>query len=146
MFVKEAVPWDDAYKIGIKSIDNQHKKLFELVNRLYDLKEGKNTKEELRIILYEFSDYVKVHFKDEEEYMSSIGFPEAKEHRELHKNLVDYLAKIIQTPAKLEIIKTKMKVVAKRVLIDHIMHEDTKIKFFAIQNGNEEIFDITNLE
>lgn len=144
MSLNQKIPWDDAYKIGIKGIDNQHKKLFELVNRLYELEEGKNTKEELRTILYEFSDYVRVHFKDEEDYMHSIGFPEIKEHKELHQTLIEYLAKIIHTPAKLEIIKTKMRVIAKRVLIDHITQEDTKIKLYAMQN--EGMIDITDLE
>lgn len=136
------IPWDDSYIIGIKAIDNQHKKLFDLVNRLYDVEEGENSKEELRTILYEFNDYMKVHFKDEEEYMASIDFPDLKNHRKIHQKLIENLATIIHTPAKLEIIKTKMRVVAKRVLIDHIMHEDIKIKLYALKDCNEEIFDL----
>ena len=87
------------------------------------------------------------HFKDEEEYMSSIKYPQLEEHKKLHQELIDYLASVIKTPAKLEIIKTKMKVVAKRALIDHIMNEDTKIKLFKITQGgdSEEIFDITDI-
>ncbi|MDD2906832.1 MAG: hemerythrin family protein [Sulfurimonas sp.] len=142
----QKIAWDNSYRLGIKKIDQQHKKLFELVNRLYDLEEGVNTKEELRVILYEFSDYVKVHFQDEEDYMTSIAFPDLKNHKLLHEHLVDSLSKIIQTPAKLDIIKTKMRVLAKRVLIDHILQEDTKIKLYALQNCDEEIFDISDIE
>ncbi len=141
----EKIPWDDRYAIGIESLDDQHKKLFKLVNRLYEIKEHKITKERLKSILYEFSDYMKTHFHEEEEYMSSIGYDKLEEHKALHQELIDYLASVINKPAKLDIIKTKMKIVAKRALIDHIMNEDTKIKLFLIEQDleNEIIFDIT---
>jgi hemerythrin len=141
----QKIAWDDSYKIGINEIDRQHKMLFDLVNRLYDLEEGQNTKEKLRTILYEFSDYVKIHFQDEEAYLDSIGFPGIVEHKEVHQNLIDNLGKIIQTPARLDIIKTKMRVIAKRALIDHIMQEDIKIKLYVVQSGKEVIFNISSI-
>lgn len=36
------VHWEDNYSIGIRSIDKQHRKLFNLVNKLYDLEESPN--------------------------------------------------------------------------------------------------------
>ena len=71
----EKVHWENAYSVGIKDIDKQHKKLFELVNKLYDLNDNANIKEEIRDILYAFSDYTKVHFKDEEDYMNPSLIP-----------------------------------------------------------------------
>jgi len=130
----EKVHWKNEYTIGIRSIDNQHKKLFELVNRLFELDENPNIKEEIRDILYAFRDYTIVHFSDEEEYMRSIGYPELEAHIETHKHIVESLHKIIQVPAPLNIIKVKMKVVAKRVLIDHIVNEDHKIGVFVREN------------
>ena len=100
MLHNQKVPWDNEYKIGIEMIDTQHEKLFNLVNRLYDLEDSSNNKEKLRTILYEFSDYMKVHFTDEEEYMESINFPYLKEHKQLHADIIESLAKIIHTPAK----------------------------------------------
>lgn len=143
----EKIPWDDRYSLGIEAIDTQHKQLFALVNRLYDLQENKNTKDELRTILYEFSDYMQTHFKEEEEFMLSIGYDKLEEHKQLHKDIINHLTSVIQTPTKLSIMKTKMKIVAKRALIDHIMHEDSKIKLFQISNdkNNEEAFDITDI-
>ncbi len=140
----QKISWDDSYKIGIEMLDYQHKKLFDLVNRLYDLEDSQDTKEELRVILYEFNDYMQTHFQEEEEYMLSIGFPNLQEHKQLHKDIVEYLSQIIHTPAKLSIIKSKMRVVAKRALIDHIMNEDSKIKLVLLGEG-ETSFDITDL-
>ena len=141
----QKVPWDDRYKLGIDRIDTQHEKLFELVNRLFELEDSNSNKEELRSILYEFSDYMKTHFHDEEEYMSMIDFPELEEHKKLHQEIIDSLTQIITTPAKLSIIKSKMRIVSKRALIDHIMHEDTKIKMFVSEQEEEDIFDISDI-
>jgi hypothetical protein len=33
----EKIHWNNEYSLGIGTIDSQHKKLFTLVNRLYDL-------------------------------------------------------------------------------------------------------------
>ncbi|EDZ61176.1 protein containing Hemerythrin-like, metal-binding domain [Sulfurimonas gotlandica GD1] len=141
----QKIPWDDRYALGIDMIDTQHKKLFELVNRLYDLEDSKNVKEELRVILYEFNSYMQIHFEDEEAYMSVIDYPLLQEHKKLHEEIIESIKLVVVTPAKLGIIKSKMRVVAKRALIDHIMHEDTKIKLFLVEQEDEGIFDLSDL-
>jgi len=128
MLESKNIPWKKSYKIGVLTIDEQHEHLFELVNRLYALKENENIKEKMRIILYEFREYMLTHFKDEENYMASINFPELTYHKGLHKEIIEQLTRVLQTPARLNIIKTKMRVLAKRGLIDHILNEDIKIK------------------
>ena len=139
----EKVHWENAYSVGIKDIDKQHKKLFELVNKLYDLNDNANIKEEIRDILYAFSDYTKVHFKDEEDYMKSISYPELEKHKEIHERIVESLSNIIHTPATLNIVKSKMRVVAKRVLIEHIVNEDFKIGLYAREHkAKAEIYNL----
>lgn len=146
MSQNEKIHWEHDYSIGIKSIDNQHKKLFDLVNKLYDLEESKNIKEEIREILYAFNDYTIVHFRDEEAYMNSIGYPNFEEHKKIHEHIVESLSQIVHTPATLNIIKSKMRVVAKRVLIDHIVNEDHKIwEYVKKHNIDEDIYDLDDL-
>lgn len=146
------IPWDNNYKIGIEAIDEQHKKLFVLVNKLYELDDEADFKQELKQILYDFSDYMKTHFKDEEAYMESIGYPALAEHKEYHNNIIETLAEIIRTPAKIGIIKTKMKVIAKKSLVEHITQEDIKIKLYALSllqskaPVTEEIFEIVSVQ
>lgn len=142
------IPWENSYSIGIKDIDRQHKKLFDLVNELYDLEENDNIKEQIRKILYAFHDYTIVHFKDEENYMASINFPDLENHKIIHQGIIDSLSNIIHTPASLSIVKSKMKVVAKRVLIEHIVNEDTKIKAYHVKHvqANEEIYELPDFQ
>ena len=143
----QQIPWDDRYLISIEGIDTQHKKLFQLVNRLYDLDDATTTKDDLRVILYEFNEYMKVHFSDEEEYMLSIAYPDLEKHKELHSDIIDSFTKVIQAAASLNLMKVEMKVIAKSILIDHILNEDSKIKLFLLDSEiNEEIFDISDLQ
>ncbi|MCF6310075.1 MAG: hemerythrin family protein [Sulfurimonas sp.] len=142
MSLNKAILWDDRYKLGIDAIDIQHKKLFALVSKLYALDDDNSTKEELKDILGEFSAYMRTHFKDEEEYMLSIGYLALKEHKQLHHDLINKLAEVIKSSHRLSILKIKMRVIAKRVLIDHIVREDIKIKLFEISKINKNlIFD-----
>ncbi len=145
----EKVPWSNEYKVGISSIDAQHKKLFDLVNALYEINDD-NMKEELRNILYAFSDYMKIHFKDEEDYMLSIDYPKLEEHKKIHQDIIKRLSKVIHTPAKLNVIKSKMRVIAKRLLVDHILNEDVKIKEFSLKKNEDkeielDVFDLSEL-
>ena len=146
MSSSKKIPWSNEYSIGIKGIDFQHKKLFDLVNRLYDLDDS-SSKEDMRIILYEFSDYVKIHFEDEEAYMLSINYPELEKHIKIHQHIVESLSNIIHTPASLAVVKTKMRVVAKRVLVEHIIEVDQKIKDFVdvLETEDEDILDLGSL-
>lgn len=139
----EKVHWEESYSVGIRLVDHQHKKLFNLVNRLYDLEDNVNIKEQIREILYAFRDYTIVHFKDEEDYMQEIGYPELNNQKQLHKDIVESLSQIMQTPASLSIIKTKMRIVAKRVLIEHIVIEDKKIGVYVREhNIKEKIYNL----
>ncbi|OIP55329.1 MAG: non-heme iron protein, hemerythrin family [Helicobacteraceae bacterium CG2_30_36_10] len=139
----EKVHWKESYSVGIRLVDHQHKKLFDLVNRLYDLEDNVNIKEQIREILYAFREYTIVHFKDEEDYMKDIGYPELNNQKQLHKDIIESLSQIMQTPASLSIIKTKMRIVAKRVLIEHIVIEDQKIGVYVREhNIKEKIYNI----
>ncbi len=139
-----SIAWNDDYNLGIDSIDIQHKHLFEIANRIFSLKESSKVKEEIRVILYELSDYTQKHFEDEEAYMLEIGFPELEDHKQLHKKIVDLVASILDNNHRLDTIQTKMRVIAKRALIEHILHEDMKIQEYQ-ESLEDDSFDLDSL-
>ncbi len=124
----EHIRCENKYSLGIKNIDQQHKKLFEIVEKIFSLEENANVKEQIRAILYELNDYVKIHFEDEEKFMTSINYPDLAYHQELHKQLTKSVSMILNDPKRLDVIQTKMRVIAKRALIEHILEEDTKFQ------------------
>jgi hemerythrin len=79
--------WNDSFSIGIPSIDGEHKKIVDLLNRLHDaMKEGKG-KVVLGPVFNELVSYTKTHFATEERYFSAFGYPEAAGHRAEHHAL-----------------------------------------------------------
>lgn len=71
------IQWKDDYKIGIEKIDEQHKKLFEIANRAYDIltKEIVVDKyDKVADVIEELREYTSYHFKTEEDYMLKIGY------------------------------------------------------------------------
>ncbi len=88
------IQWKESYRLGIDEIDDQHKKLFEIANRAYELlKNDFVTDKYDRIvsIIEELKDYTVYHFSFEENYMASINYRKLLSHKVIHD---DFIAKI----------------------------------------------------
>lgn len=78
--------WREAYNIGVKSIDREHKQLFSIINRLYELeKEGRNSTFSCKEGLAFFKAHATTHFENEENYMASIHYEGLELHRKIHQ-------------------------------------------------------------
>jgi hemerythrin-like metal-binding protein len=89
--------WNDEYSVGIAEIDDQHRRLFGLINRLYDKTMQGHSDETLDATLKELVDYTQTHFSDEEKRMQAAGYPDLQSHCQEHTRLVrevnDFIAK-----------------------------------------------------
>ena len=89
--------WSDRYAVGIEIIDQQHQRLFRLIDQLaWGIDAGKSEKV-LTSIFDELADYTRSHFATEERLMAESGFPgsagHGEKHRELESSLADLVAK-----------------------------------------------------
>lgn len=86
--------WTKNLEVGVDLIDTQHKKWFEKADQLFEA--GKNGKSKEYIVqLFDFlDDYTKTHFKDEEEYMQSINYPELNLQKQMHEGFIKKLAEL----------------------------------------------------
>ena len=75
------IKWSKELELGIPEIDEQHKKLIDLINLFYT--EPEESKKVERF-LTELEDYINYHFSYEEAFMEKIGFPELPTHRKAH--------------------------------------------------------------
>jgi len=82
----ELITWQDEYALGIAEIDNQHQKIVEIINSLYQMfSENKMTEAAaLQTILKELTDYADYHFTTEENYFTTFKYPQAAGHIEKH--------------------------------------------------------------
>ncbi len=83
--------WRDEFNIGIKIIDDEHQRLFQIINKLFAL-QGEETK--CRRAYQEGIKYFKTHalkhFEDEENYMELIGYEEIEMHKRLHRDFREH--------------------------------------------------------
>jgi len=79
--------WVDAYSVGIRTIDEQHKKLIALINKLDDAMAKGHGKEAVGDILNELITYCGTHFGNEERLFDKHGYPDAESHKEKHKKM-----------------------------------------------------------
>ncbi len=78
------IVWDEMYATGIGSIDDQHKHLISLLNRMFEALLQKRGKEELSYVIEEMNRYAEYHFHAEESLMEKAGYPGLAEHRIYH--------------------------------------------------------------
>lgn len=83
-----AIQWRDSYAIGIKEIDDQHKQLFDAVDKLFAACSQGKGKEEVGNTLKFLEDYTKVHFTDEQQLHIKHNYPERINHRNVHENFL----------------------------------------------------------
>ena len=82
------VEWSDKLSIGMPEIDDQHKELINILNRLHTaMAEGKG-KAVLKDTLADLTDYTITHFYTEERYMTRYRYPQLAQHRVEHEAFV----------------------------------------------------------
>ena len=83
--------WKDDYSVNVKLIDDQHKRFFEILKRLTDRLEDKESVETINKTAGELEDYTKLHFMTEEGYFKRFNYGLTKPHIILHEQ---FLSKI----------------------------------------------------
>ncbi len=129
------VYWDKAYCLGNEKIDSEHKRLFEIASEIPKYSEDSKM---IMKIVRELIKYTKIHFKNEEDFMSLIDYKKLEDHKQLHKELIDKLNEIIKdinsNPLEKTVIRLN-KFVSKEIL-HHILVEDKKVHH-AIKDRKE---------
>ena len=76
--------WDNKYSVNNEELDNHHKRLFAIFNKLYNSCLDKDKRITLGPIVEELVSYVNYHFVAEEKYMKSIGYKDIDKHISEH--------------------------------------------------------------
>lgn len=84
--------WNDQYSVQIPEIDQQHKKLFALINNLYDQIMQGHAEEAIDSTLKALIDYTRIHFDFEERLMREGNYIHYAEHCAAHAELIRRIA------------------------------------------------------
>ncbi|MBI5086040.1 MAG: bacteriohemerythrin [Acidobacteria bacterium] len=81
--------WKDDYSVGVAEIDQQHRQLLDLINKLHDAMKAGGSPTALARVLEELIGYTRRHFTFEEFLMKQCGYPGLEPHRVQHRQLVE---------------------------------------------------------
>lgn len=121
------------YLTGIEEIDNQHRRLFEIAEELYQLSREEFIVDKYDHIcksLQELKDYTYFHFDSEEAYMESIGykrmFTQKVQHDGLRKQIEEWNLDNVTEENQEETIRDILHIVTDW-LVNHILEQDKLI-------------------
>ena len=87
------INWDSELSVGVRELDEQHKKLVSLINTLHDsLAAGKGSSVVSETIS-NLAAYAKVHFKTEEEILQRLQYPDLSGQQREHASFVKEINK-----------------------------------------------------
>ena len=120
--IAATIEWSPALEIGHAAIDRQHRKLFDLAAAIVD----DHDQQRVMRTLAALSEYVIVHFSDEEKLLADIGYPGLSAHKKLHDNFRSRLAKLYANAAgmSLDQIAEEVRQLINEWLAKHIMVVD----------------------
>lgn len=77
--------WKDEYNIGVDIIDREHKRLFKIINKLFQFTDEKSKSQwACQEGIKFFKEHAVKHFTEEEEYMASVNYERLGIHMHIH--------------------------------------------------------------
>lgn len=130
------IQWNETLSVKVQEIDNQHRKLINLINNLDEaMRKGKG-KEVLGTVLNELVQYTKQHFAYEQGLMATYHYPDAEAHAHKHDTLTRQVfelhVKYMAGQASLTIPTMSF---LNSWLIDHIQNTDKKFGDYLNSKG-----------
>ncbi len=87
--------WNDSLSVNVSKIDDQHKNLVTMINKLYDMMaSNENSDRSILDIISDLHHYAIEHFGTEEEFMEKYNYPEAPSHINEHKKFSAKVAEV----------------------------------------------------
>jgi len=121
--------WNKNYETGNTEVDNEHKEIFSLVQKVIDATFN-SCEEKIETVVDFLATYTIKHFEHEEHLMNESNYPDIDIHKKQHSDFVGEVAKlkeeIAQATGSLSFSLTVNKVIV-NWLTSHILDSDMKM-------------------
>ncbi len=130
--------WNDSYSVSVAAMDNQHKKIFDLINQLHTAMSAGKGKEVINPVLDEMLNYTKTHFTAEEKVLEKYNYPGLDEQKKQHAIYIQKVAEM-QEKAKNGSLTLSLEAsqFLKDWLLNHILVIDKRYAEFLNEKGEK---------
>lgn len=127
------IDWNENFSVSIAELDEEHKKIVQMLNALHEnMKSGKG-KEALTGMLKETMEYALTHLRHEEELMLQYNYPQYREHRLAHEVFIKRVADFRNLNAQGVLREQHLTTLLREWLINHICSVDKNYTPFLLE-------------
>lgn len=116
--------WSEELSTGIEVIDNQHKRIVDYINQLYDARTSGHKQEDIGKVIDELVDYTLSHFTFEESMQEEANYPFLKAHKKVHDLFVKRVGEYQQRFKLGEDVSEELNNLLVTWLYNHIKRDD----------------------
>ncbi|MGB3211281.1 MAG: bacteriohemerythrin [Desulforhopalus sp.] len=132
----EIISWRNEFSVGVKEMDDQHKKLIGMINKLIAEQKTLTDPKTIADLLTEMTDYAQVHFRAEEYLMAEYGYDQKHIQEEQHQAFIEKTVSFYSASDLGPNILSEALLDYLRIwLVGHILKEDMKYKEFFRNKG-----------
>lgn len=127
--LKKNFGWKEIYSVGNANIDAQHKVLFDIAQEAFVDVEPSLKLKKVKSIIKKLYDYMKLHFEQEEEFMTQVNYLHLKRHKLLHEDIIKIINDFVKQLPTLneDLIEKELAKIIDITLLQHIIQEDRKV-------------------
>lgn len=116
--------WQNSLNTGIQVIDDQHKRIVDMINLLHQAQTQGQGRSEVDNVLNELVDYTLSHFAFEESLLEEAGYEFTRPHKRVHAIFVTRVSEYRQRFQEGEDITEELLGLLSRWLFNHIRNDD----------------------
>jgi hemerythrin-like metal-binding protein len=127
--------WNSSYSVGCVTMDQEHKRLVEMINNLYSAMRQGHGNEAIGPILDGLVEYTGTHFAHEERLMKETGYAAYDEHKLEHDSLTGQVLEIQAKYRSHAVLSLEVMSFVKDWLVKHIQGSDKRYGPHLVKKG-----------
>ena len=126
------IVWNDFPSLGVPAMDAEHRKFLARVEELNHAIVEAGDKATVRRTMDSMLAEAATHFRDEEDLLAGLNYPEAAAHAAKHAELAARFGRVVREfdEAELSFVWAVKALQVKQLLVEHLLREDLKYQEF----------------
>ncbi len=132
----EKIDWNPSFSVGVKSLDQQHKQIVDMINLMSSDPGATVRSETISELLSRLTKYAKDHFRAEERLLEEHGYPGLAGQKEEHKAYRATVVALCQdTMDHKDSVPQELLRYIRDWWLRHILVTDMKYRSFLVERG-----------